>query len=684
MRRRDIVVALAAGVIALAVLHVVLVTPVHGFMLSDTTGYLANARWIAGKAGTTWQGPSSFYHPAWSFLVAPLYAVLDTPRTIQIGALLLNGVLSIAVFPAAYALGRRAFALPPRPALVAAAIAATYPAVVLLAGYEWGEALYQLLFVGFVLAAASLLARPSIGSALAVGASAPLLEATHPRGLGVIVVAGVTLAVVARRERRTLVGLVPLVALYLATRLVDHALLHAIYAERSARVEGDVLGRLTDPHLLWGAAKATVGQLWYLTVATFGLAPLGALWLATTKRIPRALGVVTLSSCLAMLAASALEMSDGTRVDHMVYGRYMEGAVPVLLVAGAAAVLAWQSVLPRLLPALAGLATLLAVALVVVRGGQVFSGDVMPLNVTGILVYRHLPGSVDVARVTVLALLLTAAVLLLARWRAVAALVLVVGLFTASSVAVQARTMTPFDRTWSAMTRIPETVRALTRSGAVSYDGAGYDGEAANFYQLELADRGFRFVDSRTGRRPSTDLVIASPQWATGQAWGARLITMEKGIYRQGLWVMPGAVQDRLVGAGDVLPIDLSAPLPARARVQRVDAHVPIRLAPGEQRTVRVTLTHRGSDSAWLPFDAVPGVVNGTVRLGSRWYIGGSKELPGQTAELDRVLLPGQRTRVALILIAPATPGRYRLTIGARQEGIVWFDRPRSFTVEVR
>ena len=684
MSRRGAVLALAAGASALAVLHVLLVTPVHGFMLSDTTGYLANARWIAGKAGTTWQGPSSFYHPGWSFLVAPLYLVLDSPRDIQVGALVVNGVLSVALLPAAYLLARRAFALPARPALAAAAIAATYPAVVLLAGYEWGEALYQLLFVGFVLAAAVLVSRRSLGPALAVGALAPLLDATHPRGLGVVAVAGVLLVTLARRERVVLIGLVPLVALFLATRLVDHALLQAIYSDRSAKVEGDVLSRLTDPHLLWGAAKATVGQLWYLSVATLGLAPLGALWLGTTKRIPRAVGIVTLAACVATLAASALEMSDGTRVDHMVYGRYVEGMVPVLLVAGAAAVVAWRSMLPRLLGLHAALVGGLAVVLVAARGGAVFSGDVMPLNVTGILVYRHLPNEVDVARVTILALLVTAGVLLAARWRVMLGLALVVGVFAGTSVAVQARSMTPFDRTWSAMTRIPETVREISDGGVVSYDRDGYDVEAADFYQLELADRGLRFFDSRTGRRPGSDLVIASPRWDQGLDWGARLVTVEKGVYDQGLWVMPGLLQDRLVAAGDVLLTETSAPLPEAARRQGIVADVPGQLAPGSHQTVRVTITHAGRAAGWLPADAFPAVVDGTVRVGSRWYRADGTELPGQTAELDRVLLPGHRTTVTLTLVAPAAPGRYRLTIGARQERIAWFDVPRSFTVDVR
>src|SRR4051812_12719563 len=45
-RRRLVVLAL--GSFGLLAAHLALVLPVHGFLLSDTTGYLANARWLAG------------------------------------------------------------------------------------------------------------------------------------------------------------------------------------------------------------------------------------------------------------------------------------------------------------------------------------------------------------------------------------------------------------------------------------------------------------------------------------------------------------------------------------------------------------------------------------------------------------------------------------------------------------
>jgi hypothetical protein len=654
---------------AVFAVHAVLVWPVHGFMLSDTTGYLANARWLAGEAGRTWQGPTSFYHPGWSFLVAPAYVLFDRPRNVQVAALVINAVLAAAIVPAAFVMARRAFRLPDRVALAGAAVAATYPAVLLLAGYEWGEALYQLLFVLFVLTVALAHERPTIANTVAVGALAAGMNATHPRGLGMIAVAGAWLIVLAWRHRVALAGLGALLVLFAATRVLDQVLLDAIYSSRSAAVEGDVLGRLTDLHLLWGAVKATIGQLWYLTVASFGLVPIGALWLATSKRIPRTVGWVTLAAVVATLGASALEMSDGYRVDHMVYGRYMEGVVPAILVAGVAAIVAWRSVLVRLLAAVAGGATALALVLVVIRGGDVFTGNVMPLNVTGILVYKSSISVVDIARATLLALVLTTALWLVARWRPIVGVSALALVFVASSASVQARTLDPFDETFAAMTRIPDVVRDVSDRAVIGYDRAAYDKEAANFYQLELADYGVRFFDSRR-TRPAADLVISSPDWTRAEAWGARLVTVETGDYEQALWVMPGLVQDRLVSNGDVLPRDPAVRMPEPATRQRIDVDVPSSMSRGKTVTVDLDVTHTGTALGWRP---------GFVRLVARWDDG-----TAQAVDLDRAVLPGHSATFELRLVAPSTAGRHTVTIGLEQfEDTPFTPRPQ-FTVVVR
>jgi hypothetical protein len=494
-----------------------------------------------------------------------------------------------------------------------------------------------------------------------------------------VAVAGVYLVLMLRRDRRALVGLVLLVAGFALTRIVDSALLHDIYGARSAGVEGDVFGRITDPALVWGGVKATVGQLWYLTVATFGLVPLGVLWLALSRRVDRTTALVTLAAGAAMLAASALEMSDGTRVDHMVYGRYLEGAVPAFLVAGVAGARAWRHALPRLLVVLGGATAILSAALVVVRGGDAFTGNLMPLNATGVLVWHSSISELDVRRATVCALAVAALVWLGARWRPTIGLALAALVFAGSAVSVQARTLDPFDDTFAGMTRISEVLRHLP-AGTIGYDRAAYQKEAANFYQLELSDRDVRFVDSRRAR-PRTTYVISGSRWPRGERWGARRVYVEKGLYDQGLWVLPGPQQRRVLAAGDVL---LDGALPAAARRQRVDVDPPKSFRPNETRWVTVRVTHRGRGAGWMPFGALPGHDASTVRLGGRWFDTRGQERAGQLAELDHALLPGQSASVRLPLTAPTATGRYTLRIGLLEEGVGWFDGDASFTVVVR
>ena len=59
-------------------------------------------------------------------------------------------------------------------------------------------------------------------------------------------------------------------------------------------------------------------------------------------------------------------------------------------------------------------------------------------------------------------------------------------------------------------------------------------------------------------------------------------------------------------------------------------------------------------------------------------------EVAQQTGDLTRVLLPTETEAVELPLVAPAAPGRYRLEIGVRQEGLAWFPGPIAFSVDVR
>ena len=666
--------ATTSFVVGLIGLHTVLSRSMDGFLLADGTGYLANARWLVDEAGTTWQGPAAFYHAGWSLLVAPIYLVTLDPSKVYDSVLVLNAVLASLSFAAYAALARTVFGLRPPIALLAGLVAAAYPAVLLQASFEWSESLFHLLFPVLILCGARLLRTRSMRAAMGTALVAAALNATHPKGLGAVGVVALWLVYLGARRaiwrRSAIAGLVVLAAAFIGTRLLHGALQDALYDESAAAIEGDVLNRITDPTLVWGSFKRLWGQLWYLTVASVGLFPLGVVHVVRERN--RKLAALLLGTALAILAASCLQMSDGTRVDHIVYGRYDEGFLPTLLVAGAAGLVARREIVLRLLVVGAWLSAALGGLAVALNGTSAFSGNVMPLNVVGVLVYRFDIDEIDVLMVTILALVPLIVVALATRRGPRLGLSLLAMFFIGSSLSVEARTLRPWEDFWSSTTEIPEIIHDIGADGPVAYDLASYDVDAADLYQLELTDLGgVVFFDSRR-EAPPREVVIAGPQWSHP---GARMVFPESPPFRQALWVLPGDLQRRLAFSGALVPEQTSAPLPvdAQSATLTVDDDE-LRMHRFGSTRVTAHIQRTGAGATWLPVGPIPAVVDGTVRLGARWYDAAGNEVASQTAELPRAMLPGEEADVPIELVADVPLGTYRVTLTLRQEAIDWWD----------
>jgi hypothetical protein len=60
------------------------------------------------------------------------------------------------------------------------------------------------------------------------------------------------------------------------------------------------------------------------------------------------------------------------------------------------------------------------------------------------------------------------------------------------------------------------------------------------------------------------------------------------------------------------------------------------------------------------------------VRLGCRWFAANAL-VEGDRVDLG-TLRPGAEANVALPVVAPDRPGRWRLAVSVIQDGIAWFD----------
>jgi hypothetical protein len=173
---------------------------------------------------------------------------------------------------------------------------------------------------------------------------------------------------------------------------------------------------------------------------------------------------------------------------------------------------------------------------------------------------------------------------------------------------------------------------------------------------------------------------------------GARLITPEN-FSSTKLWVLPGALHDRLEQAGMLLPPNFPAVLPDSAfrstlKLVGVGRGADV-LRRDTERDVVVSVTHRGSGSPWPPrLGFVSG--NGWVRLAVIWLAVSDPRDPVGVGEADlpRTVFPGETVKVTVPLVprgldgAPLPPGRYVVRVGLVQDGYVFFSAKGDHTLD--
>jgi len=96
---------------------------------ADETGYLANARAIAGGVPGALQ-MAALYRGGYSLLLLPAQWLGHRPLSEYQGVLVTNALLSSLVFPLLHVLLTKVFRVPARTALIAAFLATLYPPLV--------------------------------------------------------------------------------------------------------------------------------------------------------------------------------------------------------------------------------------------------------------------------------------------------------------------------------------------------------------------------------------------------------------------------------------------------------------------------------------------------------------------------------------------------------------------------
>lgn len=362
-------------------------------VVRDEGGYLANA---AAFAGFAFDGANS-YHAGYSLLILPAFLLFENPTTIYHCIQAINVVLAALAILLVHRLLSALFpAAPPARRLVALGVAALYPAWMVLSSLAMSE---NAMVPSFCAAAWCSLQVGRKGGWYWIlwGVACGWLFFVHPTAIASIAVASAVAVVFAARRREWA---------WFAVFIATCACLVVIY---SSWIQPWLVARLSvgsfPPNLhypswktalqplmsldgLAGFAQRVAGHAFYVLA--------GSLWLAWFAAVHVARGVMAdardrrvdaetgtsafiILAAIATLALSALTFTSlhAPRLDHWMYGRYIEGTMMPVLAIGFMAI-------PRRLDFTALAGWLVASACAVVLASAAPGTEINTLNVTAL------------------------------------------------------------------------------------------------------------------------------------------------------------------------------------------------------------------------------------------------------------------------------------------------------------
>ncbi|WAK02062.1 hypothetical protein [Methylobacter sp. YRD-M1] len=334
--------------------------------LADEIGYLSNAIFLAGYSV---DGASS-YHAGYSFLLSPLFRILPDSSSIWMGAMILNTLLWMTSF---YFIDRLIVILRPNATqfnrILVVLFAGSYPAWITMAGYVFPTTAFVAFFLAGLVAFVSIKennCKNIFLFTLLVG----LLYWIHPTGLAVAAASIIVVSIWSIRTKSYSIlffhsiGVTVLVIAYkngIHPWLAD-AMTPAGYRPQAHYPKlSQVFARVGEINYWTVLGTKAIGQISYLIVGSFGLAFFGfaklvdhakKLLLTEYPEPSNAAGTYAIVSLLGVIAIGVIG-DPPSRIDHWIYGRYLDGVSMPVIAIGAMSLLEMKGHIRILLSILA-------------------------------------------------------------------------------------------------------------------------------------------------------------------------------------------------------------------------------------------------------------------------------------------------------------------------------------------
>lgn len=313
----------------------------------DETGFLAIGRYLGGK-GIYTMLDQPYYPFGYASLLAPGFSLFDDPQWTYRFAIAINVFLTGITVPlslrllAHFGFGRSITVL------ACSIIAATWPSYTVHISLAWAETLFRALFLLYLLTLINVLETGRVIWFVMVALLTAALYATHARAMALIplgVVFFAYSAVYRRKRAEALCGMLVLMPAIIAVTAANGHFQDILWESvRTDGALGEMFARLLSRDGIIKIFFTTLGHLWYQLVASFGFFLVGVWFLFRRIITPsssneRAIAITILVAIASIAVASVMQMSGHSRLDHLIYGRYLDAATMPLLLIGLVAVI---------------------------------------------------------------------------------------------------------------------------------------------------------------------------------------------------------------------------------------------------------------------------------------------------------------------------------------------------------
>ncbi len=644
-------------------------------ILADEGGYIGSARYFATGKGLI-DLRANIYYPGISLLYAPIFLIIDNLnvayKCIQFINLLLASFIPVMTFKILNEIYSKS--INNKALFVVSGMSFIYSTVFCYINLAISEILLTLLFLNILYLLLKLESEIKTKYIIALTISSALLFLSHPRAV-VVLIALLFFSIFFLLKNKGifffyLCSIIFVFALdkYFVSQLVE-SYLSIVLDESSTNEATDeftikiILKIFSSWNNFASLIVGIVGQIWYLTIASFGL-----IWVSLIKISENILSnnkrytfLFLLLSAAGMLLLSSLFMNGHDRGDHYIYGRYNEFIWLILLSMGMYSFLTDKFSTKFVWLLLVFICTLLNIYAFYQADklqGLVFNHN----NILGIYLYSCLFKTYNIYYISFLSSFLICAMFLLKKISNASIFILISYIVLNNYMIVHVY----YKRNSNGRMHEHEVSKFINNNIlddiVVAYDRKAWSGWHYFNYQLYSPNIQMYRFNSDNINQHEFEYVI-SGLFNLGKNY--RIIALEN-HHKQTLFISKNnKYYEKFLLAGFVLPSNFPSALPIEAYKYK------FRNIKIDTNTVSMSLQHLGARTFWPNLYAVK-QPKYSVRVGIQYLNSKFEKLSEERKELSRSIYPNEVEELTINL--PQQCKTDFVKIDMLQELVAWFE----------